>query len=198
MFPSAIELIKRNKVLRRGLFRCQELRCMDFMERFSEYFSNDSRILDVGAGTCNMTHLLQRRGVKTVPLDITDISLVQSIKPVLYDGSEFPFEDDSFDVVLILTVLHHCSDPECVIREARRVAKRVIIIEDVVRGPLHAMLTKATDSILNLEFFGHPHQNKSDQEWIDLFDRCGLQLVHKHDVWSFLVMWQVTYILERS
>lgn len=49
---------------------------------------------------------------------------------VIYDGQHFPFEDKSFDSVVCTYVLHHTSYPLEVFNEMRRVAKRIIIIEE--------------------------------------------------------------------
>ena len=87
-----------------------------------------------------------------------------------------PFSDQTYDVALLLTVLHHIEDPESVLLEAARVAKRVIIIEDVYEGAWQRKYTKVADSITNLEFFGHPHTNRSDQQWRATFERLGLRL----------------------
>ena len=192
---SIFNLIKRNRWLFNALYSCQEKRCQNFLSRIESQISPGSSVLDLGSGTCNMTAILRHRGIHATPLDIVDLSLVEGIVPVIYDGAIIPFADDHFDAAIILTVLHHCTDPEQIIREASRVARKLIIIEDVVRSPLHSILTKSFDSLLNLEFAGHPHQNKTDQQWCSLFDKLGLRLIEKKDTWSFGVMWQVTYIL---
>jgi ubiquinone/menaquinone biosynthesis C-methylase UbiE len=188
--------IKSNKFLNQILSSCQEARSKDFWSRIQSHIPARASILDIGAGTCHMTALLQNQALQVTPLDIVDMSFIKNTKPVIYDGFVMPFADNTFDVALILTVLHHCLNPEQIIREARRVARKVIIIEDVVRGRIHTALTKSLDSLMNLEFIGHPHQNKTDEEWCCLFDRLGLRLLDKTDVWSFLLMWQVTYVLE--
>lgn len=189
-------MIKRNRWMNHALSSCQVGRCKDFWSRIQSHIPAGASVLDVGAGTCHMTALLQSQGIQATPLDVVDLSLIKTLTPVIYDGFKMPFADKTFDIAIILTVLHHCLDPERVIREACRLAPKVIIIEDVVRGPIHAALTKGFDSLLNLEFAGHPHQNKTDEEWCCLFNHLGLRVLNKKDVWSFFLMWQVTYVLE--
>jgi ubiquinone/menaquinone biosynthesis C-methylase UbiE len=49
---------------------------------------------------------------------------------VSYDGGAFPFPDRSFDAVILADVLHHEIDPERLIGECARVARRLLIIKD--------------------------------------------------------------------
>ena len=43
------------------------------------------------------------------------------------DAACLPYRDDSFDVVLLQSILHHAADPAALVREAFRVAPRVVI-----------------------------------------------------------------------
>jgi ubiquinone/menaquinone biosynthesis C-methylase UbiE len=54
------------------------------------------------------------------------------------DGTELPFDDDSFDVVMCSLLLHHLSDTQAerLIGEMQRVAKRQFIVIDLHRSPL--------------------------------------------------------------
>jgi len=189
--------MKNNRFLRTFINFCMEKRCKDLLSRFRSHLTSGSSILDVGSGTSHMTHLLQNESMHMTPLDIVDLSFFENIKPTLYKGQTMPFQNGSFDFSLLLTMLHHCHNPEQILREASRVSHKIIIIEDVVKNPFHAMITKWLDSLLNLEFKGHPHQNKTDEEWCALFTKLGLRLIEKNSKWSFLCMWQVTYVLEK-
>ncbi|MFQ5795282.1 MAG: class I SAM-dependent methyltransferase [Candidatus Bipolaricaulia bacterium] len=134
---------------------------------------------------------------KVTPLDVQNLSFVDQIEPVIYDGDNMLFEDDRFDVALILTVLHHTPHPEKVINEAKRVSKRIVIIEDIYMNFIQKYLTYFFDSLLNLEFTGHPHTNKNDQEWKALFEQLGLKLKDAKYKRSLLLFKNVTYHLEK-
>ncbi|MFW6252958.1 MAG: hypothetical protein ACOC4F_03410 [bacterium] len=63
-----------------------------------------------------------------------------------------------------------------VLREAARVAKRIIVIEDVYTNAAQKHLTFFTDSVFHLEFRGHTHSNRTDTEWRKAFVDLGLKL----------------------
>ncbi|HYL65390.1 MAG TPA: class I SAM-dependent methyltransferase [Candidatus Methylomirabilis sp.] len=49
---------------------------------------------------------------------------------ILGSGSALPFKDASFDVVCEFAVLHHVPDPNAVVKEMLRVAKKAVLISD--------------------------------------------------------------------
>jgi len=141
------------------------------------YFQKGERILTIGAGTCYIDRELRKRGFDITPLDIKNTSLVKGIDPVIYDGNKIPFKDKEFDVAIIFYVLHHTKDPDQVLMEAKRVARRLLIKEDLYTSSWQKRFVFLIDSILNLEFAGHPHSNRKHEEWQDTFKRLGLRMV---------------------
>jgi len=135
------------------------------------------RILDIGSGTCQVAKIIIDHGYDVALVDITDNSLVPDVHPQLYDGKRLPFPRDSFDLALLLTVLHHIPHPDGTLVEARRVARRIVIIEDVFTSKTEMWLTRIGDSWLNRQIFGHPYSNRSDQGWRETFARLNLHLV---------------------
>lgn len=59
-------------------------------------------------------------------------------------------------------------------------------------------MTYFFDSLLNLEFVGHPHSNKSDKQWKKTFENLDLKLVDIKYNYSFLVFKHATYYLEKQ
>lgn len=191
----AISLLKTTPTaLIKNLVFCLWLKDARFkLRRIQKYLSQDDRILDIGAGTGSVCTLLKSKGYGVTPLDVEDRTLTTGVNPVIYDGKNIPFPDNSFDTVLILTVLHHTQDPEKILSEAKRVGGKIVIIEDIYTNVFQKYLTYIFDSLFNLEFIGHPHTNKSDGEWKGLFRDLGLTLVDsRYDSFLFFFK-QATY-----
>lgn len=171
----------------------------DKISRFEHVLgSGGCSIADIGAGRGYVSLGLMERGHDVTPVDVHDNSRIAGVQPVIYDGTRLPFADDSFDFALLLTVLHHTPDPDQVLREAIRIAPRLIVMEDTASSALKMRLTWWADSIANLEFRGHPHTNRSDAAWRAAFHRLVLRVceVRTHRVFGFFT--QTTYILERA
>ena len=140
------------------------------------WLPDDQTLLEIGSGPGSVLAEFRAAGYSVDGLDIHDSSYDETLTPTLYDGGVMPFTDGAYDTALLLTVLHHTPDPEAILTEAARVARRVIVIEDVFESAWQRKYTKVADSITNLEFFGHPHTNRSDQQWRATFERLGLRL----------------------
>lgn len=154
------------------------------------------RILDIGSGNGVLCHALRERGYSVVPVDVRDGSFLSGVRPTIYDGEHLPFTEGGLDVALLITVLHHVARPETLLAEAKRVAHRIVLIEETYRTTTERLLTHAIDSVFNLEFVGHPHSNKTDAEWRATFDALALDLVSAGYTRSLGVLRRVTYLLE--
>jgi 2-polyprenyl-3-methyl-5-hydroxy-6-metoxy-1,4-benzoquinol methylase len=167
-------------------------------ERLSRFYPAGANVLDIGSGNGALVKLLREQGLTVTPLDIQNKSAFEEIKPVLYDGEILPWESDQFDFVQMITVLHHTPDPENIIREAKRVGKKILILEDIYHNTAQKYLTFFADSLNNLEFRGHPHTNKTDREWKEVFQRNDL-IPESIEYYRFLGLFdQVTYSLSKN
>ena len=176
-------------------------RAADLAAQVLPFLNAGERILDIGSGTCQVAEAFLARGFDVSPLDIANKSLVPNLHPQVFDGGRLPFADDEFDVALLLTVLHHIPHPDDTIAEARRVAPRVIIMEDVFTSPAERWATWLGDSWLNMEIFGHPHSNRDDAGWRESFKRLGLQVTNAREQidWFFPFRFRhATYVLSRD
>jgi len=182
-------------LLRRILVRLAEWRIEEKIHELIPNLNLTDYILDIGSGNGILCHALRKRNFKVIPLDVDHLSMIDEVKPVIYDSVCFPFKDSSFDVALLLTVLHHTQNPPQVLAEARRVARRIIVIEEIYSNPIEKYLTYLVDSVFNFEFFGHPRTNKTDSGWRETFEGIGLTILHASYTRSLLILRRVTYIL---
>jgi SAM-dependent methyltransferase len=95
--------------------------------------SPSQRILDVGCGNGYIAHHLSamlRTRVLGIDLDAKTEAAID-YRP--FNGTHFPVESNSLDVVLFCYVLHHAQDLESLLNEVRRVlceGGQVIVYED--------------------------------------------------------------------
>lgn len=142
------------------------------------------KIIDIGTGSGGLACRLFRQGFKNlVCLDVKDLSLYQDLKVKIYSGKKLPFSDQKFDLALLIQVLHHCREPEKVLKEALRVAQRVIIIEDSYRNSLEKIVVSFSDCLGNFEFFKHPY--KKIEQWQRIFSQLKAKVLFKKS-WSRL------------
>ena len=192
-----IEFLQKNKFTRKIIYKLGRSRAKKMVKNIEKYFNKTDKILDIGSGICNICEILKEENFNVTPLDIKNLSFVDNIEPIIYNGDKIPFDDNEFDVALISTVLHHCRKPEEIIKEAKRVSKRIVIIEDIYLNEIHKHLTYFFDSLINLEFTGHPHTNKTNEGWQALFKKLNLKLKDVKYANSYLVFKQAMYYLEK-
>ena len=169
------------------------------LDRIAAYLEEGDRVLDIGTGNGGLCRELRGRGYEVQPVDVKDISFFDDVKPLIYDGRKLPFKDGEFPVTMLITVLHHIPEPEQVLDEAIRVSgRRVIVMEDIYKNPFQKYLTFFTDSLVNLEFVGHPHTNKNDAGWRKTFADRGMKLVAREEFRTLVFFRQVIYVLEKE
>ncbi len=191
------KLLNKNEFLIKQINKLNIKRAEKTAKDAIKYLNPNDKIIDIGSGNCNVCDLLIKDSFDVTPVDVKNLSLVENIKPIIYDGKTLPFQDNQFDVALILFVLHHCQNPEEIIMEATRVSKRIIIMEDIYTSKPHKFLTCVLDSALNQEFIEHPHSNKKDSDWKMIFKQFGLNVIlSKYENWH-LIMRHATYYLQK-
>lgn len=108
-------------------------------------------LLDVAAGAGEQLNIVRRNAERDgIRLDTTLLDFAHSHLPpgnhsVVADALRLPFRDDSFDLVSCNLFAHHL-DPEQLkifLRESLRVCRRAVLINDLVRHPLHLALVYA-------------------------------------------------------
>jgi hypothetical protein len=135
---------------------------------------NRLSLLEVAAGSGEVPEWVERRLERNgIVLDVTLLDRAQSHLPtensikgnhrgrnrsVVADAFALPFRDGSFDLVSCCLFAHHLSPQQLTqfVREGLRVSRQALLINDLVRHPLH----------LALAFAGFPLM-RSRVAWID-------------------------------
>lgn len=168
----------------------------DIANQLQDLLGKTSAIIDIGCGTAGVTQALRRRGCDAIGADISDLVLFADVPVVLADGSRLPFKDKAFGVGLLHTTLHHVKHQERLLLEAKRVAQRIIVGEELVGGTLNHFVMSCYDSLVNLSFGGHPHNNRSDLGWNTVFASIGLRVIDVRHSRVFGFIRQAVYVLE--
>jgi ubiquinone/menaquinone biosynthesis C-methylase UbiE len=160
------------------------------------YLTPGQQHVDVGCGNGLIVQHLRQKGYPCAAVDVADLSIVPDVSVTVYDGLHLPYEARTFDAALLLTVLHHTPDPIPVLQETTRVAKRLIVVEDVYNNKLQQYLTYAMDTVVNFGHSSMTYQNKSDAEWKAAFEAMRWRVVAASSQSVLLFFRQATYVLE--
>jgi SAM-dependent methyltransferase len=85
------------------------------------------RLADIGGGTGNYALVLQREGWDPVVADRSAEMLARAtakgLEVVQADAQQLPFEDESFDAAMMISMLHHVEDRGAALAQARRILR---------------------------------------------------------------------------
>ena len=105
------------------------------------------------------TEALAEKGIalKPVLLDRSAAHLNGKFPSVCGDALALPFRDNSFDVVGSSLFVHHLEPPEIAafMREALRVAHQAVVINDLIRNPVHLALIYAGRAVYRSRLTRH-------------------------------------------
>ncbi|MFZ2639853.1 MAG: class I SAM-dependent methyltransferase [Verrucomicrobiia bacterium] len=140
------------------------------------------RVLDMGCGDGHFTLQFWDRGR---PLEMTAVDAApesiklaasrregRAIRFAVGDVHRLPFADNSFDIALMQSVLHHDDTPEDIVREAFRLASEVIIHEPNGNNPALKIIERV--SRYHREHNERSYSTRQLQRWILA---CGARVV---------------------
>jgi ubiquinone/menaquinone biosynthesis C-methylase UbiE len=154
--------------------------------KLTPYLEDSSQVLDLGSSDGKLAASIQRelitrqKQVKFIGCDI-HVQPETFIPIMQYDGQRLPFEDNSFDCVLIVDVLHHTNNPRQVLQEAKRVSRRNILIKDHYwSNEKDFTRLKYADYIGNNPYgIPLPYNFLTQREWQSLIEECKLSIVER-------------------
>lgn len=143
---------------------------------YKSWLKKGEKVLDLGCGngivssTLKKYYLIDILGGDLKNYLTEDVPFLQ-----IKNGEGLPFENKSFDTILLNDVLHHLpyQKQKSVIRESLRVASKVLIFE---AEP--TFVAKIADIILNKLHYGlldTPLSFRSKKSWQAFFKRMGIK-----------------------
>lgn len=171
---TAIEKRLLNVVHDRAVFR---RRVQVLSSHLAALLSHGDTVLDLGCGDGSIASAImdKKPGLSFRGIDV--LVRERTLIPVMpFDGETIPAGDKSFDWVMIVDVLHHTDNPDRLVAEAARVARKGVIIKDHLREGFAARATlRFMDWVGNK---GHdvrlPYNYLSRAEWMAIFRDAGL------------------------
>jgi SAM-dependent methyltransferase len=167
---SLVDLIHRRLV--------SDRRITALARQLAELLPENANVLDVGCGPGTLTSRIAALRPDCTFRGIDVMVRPDSVIPVaLFDGHHIPLPDAGVDVVMFVDVLHHTDDPNVLLREARRVARRCVIIKDHRRdGVLAGPTLRVMDWVGNAHHGVRlPYNYLSEREWRTAFSAAGLE-----------------------
>ena len=156
-------------------------------------------VLDVGCGNGAIGAALAGSGSRVVVGAETRSRASCEIPSVVFDGFALPAATDSVDWVLFVDVLHHAVDAERIVEDARRVARRGVVIKDH-----YGNTTRARKVLAFMDWVGNRHLDVdlqdnylSRRQWDVLWAGSGLtvdELTEDLDLYP----WPVKPLFERG
>lgn len=205
---TATRLLNRTvgRVAGRVLEKRHKGRSQRIYQQIERHIEKNSTVLDVGCGNGKVGELIMlEKGSWVRLMDVEDYNKTL-LKLQLHTGISIPYPDNSFDHVLLLTVLHHSDDPIIMMKEALRVAdKNVIVIESVYFNELHKNANKLIDwfcnRVLNNPEVNVPFNFLTATAWVALFEKLGGNVTHMEHLgidqpWA--PEYHVLYVIEKK
>jgi SAM-dependent methyltransferase len=159
----------------------------------------DARVLDVGCGDGLLAKII---GDARPDLTLEGIDVLvrggTHIPVRAFDGRHIEAADASYDVVTFVDVLHHTDDPESLIAEAARVARRAVVIKDHTKDGLLAGGTLAfMDWVGNARHgVALPYNYWPRRQWQEMAGRRGLTIDRWIDRLG-IYPWWARWVFER-
>jgi SAM-dependent methyltransferase len=160
-----------------------ESRLRELVRTILPHLRAEDRILDVGCGNGTLGKALMDGAPGKFVAEGLERAVRggEPIKVHAYDGVKIPFADNAYDIVIVADVLHHEPDPDRLMRECARVAKRAVIVKDhQVAGLLAQQRISFMDWAANAPYsIPCLYRYNSPSQWDQFPAKFGLKVGHE-------------------
>ncbi len=117
------------------------------------------KVLDVGCGEGNHLLLLQRLGLDAYGVDASSYMIRRARKRLgnranlkVGNADDLPFDDNEFDVAVLINTLEFLDDPLQALREVERVTRRRIFIAVMNKLSFYCLFRQISELVQKIHF----------------------------------------------
>lgn len=161
--------------LHQRLVKPRQSQCL--VDYIVKQLPEQGKVLDIGCGTGKISRMIAERNPKLSIEGIDILAQPDAEIPVkVFDGSNIPFDDKTFDAAVFVDVLHHTDEYTQLLNEALRVSKGPVIIKDHICKTRFAFVILAFMDWVGNESLGirSIYNYYSEAQWKQLFDDVGI------------------------
>jgi len=142
---------------------------------------SSASVIDIGCGDGLLVRAILERRPDLCIQGVDVLARASAAIPVKkFDGLHLPCANNSIDVAMFIDVLHHCDDPTNLLRDAKRVTRKAILIKDhFSKGFFDDLRLSIMDKIGNARHgvsLQCVYFNKL--AWLNIFDRIGFNITY--------------------
>jgi methionine biosynthesis protein MetW len=137
-------------------------------------------ILDLGCATGEYCLELEKMGFNCTGVDINpqyvEKAQERGVNAVVSQGDDLKFADNSFDTVLLFEVLEHVENPQSILNEAKRVARKNVLIT-----------VPNCSQLSELSKFSLTYEHLLEKDHVNFFTKTDLENLIAQDFNNFKV-----------
>jgi ubiquinone/menaquinone biosynthesis C-methylase UbiE len=148
-----------NAIRRIGLYESREL---NYIEYLVQYAKKNTVVVDVGSGNGALSKAFTSKGAEVVSIEINPMLLKRNPQlknRVCCDAQNLPFQENSVDLVIVISLLEHLHNPTQAISEFNRALKKTgeliiqlpnmqFLIEPHTKAPLLFLMPLVVKNVL--------------------------------------------------
>ncbi len=156
-----------------------EFRSKLFIKGCNNLIGPNDKVLDVGSGNGVMAWEFKKKiGCDIICTDILNYIQVKLPFIKMNDPCKLPFQDNEFDLVMLIDMLHHTDDStqKMLITESKRIGKSILIFE--TRPTLKAMILDHILNFIHEKNMNIPLNFKNEFYWKKILDGVGFKNIN--------------------